>query len=176
MTIATICECQVRFLLRYFFLLLSNLSIYIRYWIIYETFAYIHVSSFPRDKLENRENFYNASIHFSYLSSSRSTRYQLIKFRLHVFHVIAEMCKYEGFLLLLWRIHKNILMESEIRGISRSYANLLSLQKLWRSDEAMEVAGPVRVVHQYVNMPEQSAEFYNETTGKLEEVNNGCRP
>ncbi|KAM0726433.1 Neutral ceramidase [Formica fusca] len=47
--------------------------------------------------------------------------------------------------------------------------------KLWRSDKAMEVAGPVRVVHQYVNMPEQSAEFYNETTGKLEEVH-GCTP
>ncbi|KMQ94923.1 neutral ceramidase-like protein [Lasius niger] len=39
----------------------------------------------------------------------------------------------------------------------------------------MEVVGPVRVVHQYVNMPEQSAEFYNETTGQLEEVH-GCRP
>lgn len=45
--------------------------------------------------------------------------------------------------------------------------------KLWQSDEAMEVVGPVRVVHQYVNMPEQTAEFYNETTGKVEEVR-GC--
>lgn len=40
----------------------------------------------------------------------------------------------------------------------------------------MEVVGPVRVVHQYVNMPEQSAEFYNETTGQIEEVNNGYHP
>lgn len=47
--------------------------------------------------------------------------------------------------------------------------------KLWKSDKAMEVIGPVRVVHQYVNMPEQSAEFYNETTGKFEEVH-GCIP
>lgn len=38
----------------------------------------------------------------------------------------------------------------------------------------MEVVGPVRVMHQYVNMPEQKAEFYNETTGKLEEVNVAC--
>lgn len=35
----------------------------------------------------------------------------------------------------------------------------------------MEVIGPVRVVHRYVNMPEQSAEFYNETTRKFEKVN-----
>ncbi|XP_072745601.1 neutral ceramidase [Anoplolepis gracilipes] len=47
--------------------------------------------------------------------------------------------------------------------------------KLWKSNKALEVAGPVRVVHQYVNMPEQSAEFYNTTTGKLEEVH-GCVP
>lgn len=47
--------------------------------------------------------------------------------------------------------------------------------KLWRGDEAVEVIGPVRVLHRYVNMPEQSAEFYNETTKKLEEVH-GCVP
>lgn len=47
--------------------------------------------------------------------------------------------------------------------------------RLWRSDNAMEIVGPVRVVHQYVNMPEQTAEFHNETTGKLEEVH-GCLP
>jgi hypothetical protein len=39
----------------------------------------------------------------------------------------------------------------------------------------MEVIGPVRVVHQYVNMPEQSAEFFNETTNKLEEASNSIR-
>lgn len=49
---------------------------------------------------------------------------------------------------------------------------LLVSQRLWRSDNAMEIVGPVRVVHQYVNMPEQTAEFHNETTGKLEEVSN----
>lgn len=47
--------------------------------------------------------------------------------------------------------------------------------KLWQSDEAMEVVGPMRVVHQYANMPEQTAEFYNETTGRVEEVR-GCIP
>lgn len=45
-------------------------------------------------------------------------------------------------------------------------------QRLWQSDEAVEVIGSVRVVHQYVNMPEQSALFYNETTDKVDEVNN----
>ncbi|XP_011872578.1 PREDICTED: neutral ceramidase [Vollenhovia emeryi] len=47
--------------------------------------------------------------------------------------------------------------------------------RLWQSNEAVEVLGPVRTVHQYVNMPEQSAEFYNETIGKFEEVH-GCLP
>ncbi|KYN38173.1 Neutral ceramidase [Trachymyrmex septentrionalis] len=47
--------------------------------------------------------------------------------------------------------------------------------RLWQSNEAMEVIGPVRVVHQYINMPEQSAEFYNETTKKVEQVR-GCLP
>ncbi|XP_011067719.1 PREDICTED: neutral ceramidase isoform X2 [Acromyrmex echinatior] len=47
--------------------------------------------------------------------------------------------------------------------------------RLWESNEAMEVIGPVRVVHQYINMPEQYAEFYNETTKKVEEVR-GCVP
>lgn len=47
--------------------------------------------------------------------------------------------------------------------------------RLWLSGNAKEVIGPVRVVHRYVNMPEQTAEFYNETTSKLEEVH-GCLP
>ncbi|XP_018311164.1 neutral ceramidase isoform X2 [Mycetomoellerius zeteki] len=47
--------------------------------------------------------------------------------------------------------------------------------RLWQNNEAMEVIGPVRVVHQYVNMSEQSAEFYNETTKKVEEIR-GCVP
>lgn len=47
--------------------------------------------------------------------------------------------------------------------------------RLWKNGNVMEVVGPVRVMHQYVNMPEQKAEFYNETTGKLEEVH-GCTP
>lgn len=46
--------------------------------------------------------------------------------------------------------------------------------RLWRG-KRMEVIGPVRVVHRYVNMPEQSAEFYNETTRKFEKVH-GCVP
>ncbi|XP_025992627.2 neutral ceramidase isoform X2 [Solenopsis invicta] len=47
--------------------------------------------------------------------------------------------------------------------------------RLWQSNEAVEVFGPIRAVHQYVDMPEQSAEFYNETTGKFENVH-GCVP
>ncbi|XP_032681175.1 neutral ceramidase [Odontomachus brunneus] len=47
--------------------------------------------------------------------------------------------------------------------------------KLWQNGETTEIVGPVRVVHRYVNMPEQSAEFYNETTGHVEEVH-GCVP
>ncbi|TGZ52074.1 Neutral ceramidase [Temnothorax longispinosus] len=47
--------------------------------------------------------------------------------------------------------------------------------RLWKSDNTVEVIGPVRAVHQYVNMPEQSAEFYNETTRIFEEVH-GCVP
>ncbi|XP_014475825.1 PREDICTED: neutral ceramidase [Dinoponera quadriceps] len=47
--------------------------------------------------------------------------------------------------------------------------------RLWRSGEATEVVGPVRVVHRYVNMPEQSAEFYNGSTGQTEKVH-GCVP
>ncbi|KAL0125798.1 hypothetical protein PUN28_004691 [Cardiocondyla obscurior] len=46
--------------------------------------------------------------------------------------------------------------------------------RLWQS-KAVEVIGPIRAVHQFVNMPEQSAEFLNETTGKVEEVH-GCLP
>lgn len=33
----------------------------------------------------------------------------------------------------------------------------------------------MRVVHRYVNMPEQRAEHYNETTGRMEEVK-ACLP
>ncbi|XP_012227220.1 neutral ceramidase [Linepithema humile] len=47
--------------------------------------------------------------------------------------------------------------------------------RLWRSGEATEVIGPVRVVHQYVDMPKQSAKYYNHTTGQIEEVQ-GCVP
>lgn len=47
--------------------------------------------------------------------------------------------------------------------------------RLWEKGKAAEVVGPVRVIHRYVNMPEQSAEFYNETTKKMEEVR-GCVP
>lgn len=87
---------------------------------IYKTFTYIHVSSFPHEISWKTVRIFitDMSIHFPYLSSSRSS---IIKFRLHIFHVIAEMYKYKGFFLLSWRIYKSTLMESKIRGISRSY-------------------------------------------------------
>ena len=43
-------------------------------------------------------------------------------------------------------------------------------QRLWGSGQATEVKGPVRVVHRYVDMPKQKANFYNATTKKVEEV------
>ncbi|XP_011498417.1 PREDICTED: neutral ceramidase [Ceratosolen solmsi marchali] len=46
---------------------------------------------------------------------------------------------------------------------------------LWISGTATEVKGPVRVVHRFVEMPKQKANFYNETTKKMEEVQ-GCFP
>lgn len=46
---------------------------------------------------------------------------------------------------------------------------------LWEGGNAKEVIGPVRVVHRYVNMVKQSAEFYNTTTGQIEKVH-GCEP
>ncbi|XP_011300650.1 neutral ceramidase [Fopius arisanus] len=46
---------------------------------------------------------------------------------------------------------------------------------LWKKGSSKEVSGPVRVVHRYVNMPEQKAEYYNETTGRVEELS-GCLP
>ncbi|XP_043250741.1 neutral ceramidase [Colletes gigas] len=47
--------------------------------------------------------------------------------------------------------------------------------RLWQDGNAKEVIGPLRVVHRYVNMPEQTAEFYNDTTKKTEKVH-GCQP
>ncbi|CAK9823728.1 Neutral ceramidase [Anthophora retusa] len=46
--------------------------------------------------------------------------------------------------------------------------------RLWHG-HAKEVIGPIRVVHRYVNMVEQTAEFYNSTTRKTEQVH-GCLP
>lgn len=51
-----------------------------------------------------------------------------------------------------------------------SVSIVLTWQRIWKSGERKEIVGPVRVVHRYVDMPEQSAEFYNETTGRVEEV------
>ncbi|XP_029047034.2 neutral ceramidase isoform X1 [Osmia bicornis bicornis] len=47
--------------------------------------------------------------------------------------------------------------------------------RLWQYGNPKEVIGPLRVVHRYVNMAEQTAEFYNQTTGKTEMVH-GCEP
>ncbi|XP_058788791.1 neutral ceramidase [Phymastichus coffea] len=46
---------------------------------------------------------------------------------------------------------------------------------LWSSGMASEVKGPLRVVHRFVDMPKQKASFYNQTSGKVEEVH-GCLP
>ncbi|XP_014217171.1 neutral ceramidase isoform X2 [Copidosoma floridanum] len=39
---------------------------------------------------------------------------------------------------------------------------------LWKSGTGKEVVGPVRVVHRFVDMPNQNATFYNETSGEVE--------
>lgn len=44
------------------------------------------------------------------------------------------------------------------------------LQRLWQYGDVKEVIGPLRVVHRYVNMVEQTAEYYNETTQRTETV------
>ncbi|XP_012268113.2 neutral ceramidase [Athalia rosae] len=46
---------------------------------------------------------------------------------------------------------------------------------LWHGGTATEVTGPIRVIHQYVRMTEQTAQFYNESTKSFEEVT-GCLP
>ena len=47
--------------------------------------------------------------------------------------------------------------------------------RLWQDGNAKEVIGPLLVVHRYVDMPTQSAEYYNETTRTTETVR-GCVP
>lgn len=47
--------------------------------------------------------------------------------------------------------------------------------RLWQYGDVKEVIGPLRVVHRYVNMVEQTAEYYNETTQRTETVR-GCEP
>ncbi|XP_015117152.1 neutral ceramidase [Diachasma alloeum] len=46
---------------------------------------------------------------------------------------------------------------------------------IWQRGSKAELKGPVRVVHRYVNMPGQRGEYYNETTGRVEEVE-ACLP
>ncbi|XP_014616337.1 PREDICTED: neutral ceramidase [Polistes canadensis] len=46
---------------------------------------------------------------------------------------------------------------------------------LWKNGRPKEVVGPIRVVHQFVDMPKESATFYNKTTGEFEKVY-GCLP
>ncbi|XP_066591652.1 neutral ceramidase [Prorops nasuta] len=47
--------------------------------------------------------------------------------------------------------------------------------KLFQENSSREVVGPLRVVHRFVNMVNQTAEFFNESTGRVEEVH-GCQP
>ncbi|KAH0557770.1 hypothetical protein KQX54_011610 [Cotesia glomerata] len=53
---------------------------------------------------------------------------------------------------------------------------LTLLQNIWNDRSALtELKGPVRVVHQFVKMPGQMAEFFNYTTNQLETVT-ACYP
>ncbi|XP_043667870.1 neutral ceramidase [Vespula pensylvanica] len=47
--------------------------------------------------------------------------------------------------------------------------------ELWKNSVKKEVIGSIRVVHQFVDMPKESATFYNTTTGEIQEVH-GCLP
>ncbi|XP_076681522.1 neutral ceramidase [Andrena cerasifolii] len=47
--------------------------------------------------------------------------------------------------------------------------------RLWQDGNAKEVIGPLLVAHRYVDMPNQAAEYYNETTRTTETVR-GCVP
>ncbi|XP_076761609.1 neutral ceramidase [Xylocopa sonorina] len=47
--------------------------------------------------------------------------------------------------------------------------------RLWQYGDTKEVIGPLRVVHRYVNMTEQTVEYYNETSRTFERVH-GCEP
>ncbi|XP_043269436.1 neutral ceramidase [Venturia canescens] len=46
---------------------------------------------------------------------------------------------------------------------------------IWDKGNTREIRGPLRVVHRFVDMPKQTAEFYNETTKLIEQVT-GCQP
>lgn len=48
------------------------------------------------------------------------------------------------------------------------------LQELWNAP-GVEITGPVKSVHQYVDMPTAETEVLNKTTGKTEKVR-GCMP
>ncbi|XP_024944699.1 neutral ceramidase isoform X3 [Cephus cinctus] len=42
--------------------------------------------------------------------------------------------------------------------------------RLWQGGNVTEVLGPIRLVHRFVDMPKQTAEFLNETTGSKAEM------
>lgn len=47
--------------------------------------------------------------------------------------------------------------------------------KIWNRDSSVEIKGPISVVHRFVKMPGQKAEFYNETSKETIEVET-CQP
>ncbi|XP_043460805.1 neutral ceramidase [Leptopilina heterotoma] len=46
---------------------------------------------------------------------------------------------------------------------------------LWQNGNKTEVKGPIRIVHRFVDMTKQKANFFNETSKKVEEIK-GCYP
>ena len=58
----------------------------------------------------------------------------------------------------------------KIKHVISHIRHFIYFQRIWDKGSAKEVRGPVRVIHRFVNMPEQTAEFYNETTKQFENV------
>uniref|UniRef100_A0ABD2WI80 Neutral ceramidase n=1 Tax=Trichogramma kaykai TaxID=54128 RepID=A0ABD2WI80_9HYME len=63
----------------------------------------------------------------------------------------------------------------KIKKSSIIFFTLFLFQRLWIGDKTDQVKGPVRIVHRFVDMPKQSASFYNATSRKMEKVH-GCLP
>lgn len=61
-----------------------------------------------------------------------------------------------------------------VYGSIKIVVNII-LQNIWNNGSGKELAGQVRVVHQYVNMTEQTVDYYDSSTNSTINVK-GCEP